>query len=113
MNFDLADEHRMLQELVARFVREQLLPLERDALAREATTGQLTLLSDDQQRLDAVSRELGLWGLDAPTEMGGFDLPVSAMVGVNEELGKTIMPYATPSRQSPFPNPARAPIRRP
>jgi acyl-CoA dehydrogenase len=25
--------------------------------------------------------------------MGGFDLPVTAMIGVNEELGKTITPY--------------------
>jgi alkylation response protein AidB-like acyl-CoA dehydrogenase len=96
MNFDLDDEHRMLKELVARFVRDELIPLEPAVLAREASGGQCMLLPEEHQRLDALSRELGLWGLDAPTEMNGFDLPVTAMVGVNEELGKTITPYDLP-----------------
>jgi acyl-CoA dehydrogenase len=96
MNFELDQEHRMLKDLMARFVREQLMPLEAAALAREATTGQLTILEEDRVRLDALSRELGLWGLDAPEEMGGFNLPVTAMVGVNEELGRTIVPYELP-----------------
>jgi alkylation response protein AidB-like acyl-CoA dehydrogenase len=96
MNFELDDEHRMLKDLVSRFVREHLMPLEAAALAREAATGQLTVPDEDRIRLDAVSRELGLWGLDAPAEMGGHELPVTAMVGVNEELGKTVLPYELP-----------------
>jgi alkylation response protein AidB-like acyl-CoA dehydrogenase len=96
MNFELLEEHQMIKDLMARFVREQLIPLEGAAMAREATTGQLTILEEDHLRLDAMSRELGLWGLDAPLEMGGYDLPVTAMVGVNEELGKTIIPYELP-----------------
>lgn len=93
MNFELADEHRMLKELMARFVREQLLPMEPAVLAREVATGQLTLLDEERAQLDALSRELGLWGLDAPEEMGGHDLPVTALVAVHEELGRTIVPY--------------------
>ena len=93
MDFELDEDHRMLKELVARFVGEHLLPLEADALAREAGTGRLTVPEQDRVRLDAISRELGLWGLDAPQEMGGFDLPVTALIGVNEEIGKTILPY--------------------
>lgn len=96
MHFVLDEEHQMLKDLVARFVREQLIPLEPAALAREAEGGQFTLTPQDQDRLDEMSRELGLWGLDAPAEMGGADLPVVAMVGVNEELGKTITPYDLP-----------------
>ena len=96
MDFALDPEHQMLKDLVARFVREHLMPLEAAALAREASTGQLTVLEQDRLRLDAVSRALGLWGLDAPEEMGGFDLPVTAMVGVNEEIGRTIVPYELP-----------------
>ncbi len=96
MNFELDQEHRMLKDLVARFVREQLIPLEPVALAREAAGGQMTLLPEEHARLDSMSQELGLWGLDAPAEMGGSDLPVVAMVGVNEELGKTITPYELP-----------------
>ncbi len=93
MNFELDEEHQMLKDLVARFVREHLLPLEPAALARQAATGQLTLPDDDRARLDKLSKELGLWGLDAPQELGGHDLPVTAMVGVNEEFGKTVIPY--------------------
>ncbi|WP_115665107.1 acyl-CoA dehydrogenase family protein [Cupriavidus taiwanensis] len=96
MNFQLDEEHRMLKDLVARFVREQLIPLEPAVLAREAGGGQHALLPEEHARLDGLSRELGLWGLDAPAEMGGADLPTVAMVGVNEELGKTITPYDLP-----------------
>ncbi|QRY31855.1 acyl-CoA dehydrogenase [Variovorax sp. PDNC026] len=96
MNFELDDEHRMLKELVARFVREELMPLEPAVLAREAESGRLALLPEEHARLDELSRALGLWGLDAPAGMNGSDLPVTAMVGVNEELGKTVTPYELP-----------------
>lgn len=96
MNFKLNEEHQMIKDLVARFVREQLMSLEPSVLEREASTGMLGLRAEEQDRLDALSRQLGLWGLDAPAEMDGHDLPVVAMVGVNEELGKTITPYELP-----------------
>ncbi len=74
MDFALSDEDRMLKDLVARFVREELLPLEPAVLEREAQ-GQGTLLTDEERApLDAKSRELGLWGLDAPEDVGGSDL---------------------------------------
>ena len=74
MDFQLAQEHQMLHELVARFVREHLIPLEAAALARQAQTGQIVLLDEDRTRLDAFSHKLGLWGLDAPEEVGGHNL---------------------------------------
>ena len=96
MGFELAPEHRQLKELVARFVREELMPLEGAVLAREAAGGGLGIPREEQSRLDALARELGLWGLDAPPEAGGSDLPVTAMLGVHEELGRTITPYRFP-----------------
>ena len=96
MNFELDPEHQMLKDIVARFVREELIPLEPALLRREAADGQWELLSQEHEHLNAVSKARGLWGLDAPTEMDGFDLPVVAMVGVNEELGKTVTPYELP-----------------
>lgn len=96
MNFELDQEHQMIKDLVARFVREELIPLEPAVLSREAAGGQLELLAEEQRALDAKSRKLGLWGLDAPVEMGGSDLPNVAMVGVNEEIGQTITPYDLP-----------------
>ncbi len=96
MDFALSDEHRMLKELVARFVQDELMPLEAGVLAREADGKGLGIGPAEQKRLDEVSKSLGLWGLDAPEDIGGVDLPAVAMVGVNEELGKTVTPYTLP-----------------
>ena len=96
MDFALSDEHRMLKELVARFVQDELMPLEPGVLAREADGKGLGIGPAEQKRLDEVSKSLGLWGLDAPEDVGGVDLPAVAMVGVNEELGKTVTPYTLP-----------------
>jgi acyl-CoA dehydrogenase len=96
MDFELAEEHRMLKDLVRHFVEDELMPLEAGVLAREADGHGLGLASDENARLDEVSRTLGLWGLDAPEDIGGADLPMVAMVGVNEELGRTITPYTLP-----------------
>ena len=96
MDFELSEEHRMLKDLVARFVRDELMPLEAQVLAREAAGGGLGLPEAERLRIDERSRELGLWGLDAPEDVGGSDLPSVAMVGVNEELGRTVTPYTFP-----------------
>jgi acyl-CoA dehydrogenase len=96
MDFALSEEQQMLKDLVARFVREQLIPLEPVVLEREACGKGTALTEEERAPLDKLSRELGLWGLDAPEDFGGADLPAVALVGVNEELGKTITPYVFP-----------------
>ena len=96
MNFELPEEHRMLKDLVARFVKDELMPLEAGVLTREADGKGLGLLPEDHVRLDQVSKNLGLWGLDAPEDVGGIDLPNVAMIGVNEEMGRTVTPYTLP-----------------
>ena len=96
MHFELDDEHRMLKELVRRFVDTELMPLEARVLEREAQGQPPGLSVEEAARVDAVSREMGLWGLDAPVDVGGVDLPAVAMVGVNEEMGRTIVPYTLP-----------------
>ncbi|MDH7975383.1 acyl-CoA dehydrogenase family protein [Sphingomonas sp. AR_OL41] len=96
MNFELDDEHRMLKELVRRFVDSELMPLEPRVLEREAAGQSPALTAEEAAQVDAVSRDMGLWGLDAPVDVGGVDLPAVAMVGVNEEIGRTIVPYTLP-----------------
>jgi acyl-CoA dehydrogenase len=96
MEFALTDEHRMLKDLVARFVREELLPLERVVLEREGNGHGTELTPQEIDPLNKKAKELGLWGLDAPEDVGGAELPEVAMVGVLEELGKTVTPYVFP-----------------
>jgi len=92
----LSDEHRMLQELVAKFVDNELMPLEKGVLAREQQGQPINLTPDEEEPLLAKCRELGLWALDAPEEFGGADLPAVALVAVNEELGRTVVPFTFP-----------------
>ena len=90
------EEHRMLQELVAKFVDRDLIPLEKAALAREAAGQPSGLTGEEEEKVLATCKELGLWGLDVPEEYGGANLPYSALVGVYEEQGRTVTPFTFP-----------------
>jgi acyl-CoA dehydrogenase len=96
MDFEIAEEHRMLKDLVANFVRDELMPLEAAVLARDAEGKGLGIGPAEHARLDKVAHELGLFGLDAPEDVGGSDLPMVAMVGVEEEIGRCVTPYTLP-----------------
>ncbi|AIT80572.1 acyl-CoA dehydrogenase family protein [Novosphingobium pentaromativorans] len=96
MNFELNEDFSMLRDLVARFVKEEMLPLEPAVLEREAMTGNAALTTEEEERLRSVSKDMGLWSLDAPEDVGGMALPHVAMVGVNEELGKSAVAFHLP-----------------
>src|SRR5271168_5201515 len=96
MDFELSDEDRMLKDLVHKFVENELMPLEAGMLEREAKGQGFTIGEKEHKRLDKISKELGLWGLDAPQDIGGADLSSVALIGVNEEVGRTITPYTLP-----------------
>src|SRR5918998_1001668 len=93
---ELNEEHRMLRDLVTKFVERELMPLEPAVLAREAGGGKISLTPDEEGPLRAKARELGLWGLDVPEEFGGADLPVLPLMAVEEELGRTLTPFIFP-----------------
>jgi len=94
--FELSEEHRMLQELVQKFVERELMPLEKAVLAREATTGKGGLSHDEEEALLAKCKELGLWGLDVPEEWGGANLPTVAIMAIQEEVGRSCIPFTFP-----------------
>lgn len=96
MRFELDEEHRMLADLVQRFVRDELMPLEGAVLEREASGQGAYLTTEERQRLDQVSKDLGLWSLDAPEDAGGMGMPHVALVAVNEALGSTVATYTLP-----------------
>ncbi len=95
----------MLQDLVAKFIDRDVMPLEKAVLAREMSGQKSALTADEEAPLLAKCRELGLWGLDVPEEFGGANLPTVALIGVYEEQGCTCVPFTLPARQ---PKPAYA-----
>lgn len=92
----IPDEHRILQATVARFVERELMPLEPVVLAREARGEELRLAEEEHAPLLERCRSLGLWALDAPSEIGGADLPTTALALVQEELGRSVTPFSFP-----------------
>ena len=96
MNFELEEEHKMLKDLVEKFVKSEILPLEDAVLARDANGHGAYLTKEEKSHLDKVSQDLGLWSLDAPEELGGMGLPYVALVGVNEWLGYSCAHYTLP-----------------
>ena len=96
MDFELAEEHRMLKDLAERFVKDGLMPLEGAVLKRESEGKGAGLSAAEAEKVDKLSQDMGLWGLDAPADIGGMDLPIVAMIGVNEALGTTCVNYTLP-----------------
>src|SRR5688572_5582414 len=93
----LDDDTRMIQETVAKFVDREMIPIENDVLKAKVNDGGGYGLTEAQhERLRKVSKELGLWGLDAPVELGGQDLPAVTMAAVKEEMARSCVTFTLP-----------------
>ncbi|TWC07035.1 acyl-CoA dehydrogenase [Bradyrhizobium macuxiense] len=91
------EQTAMIRETVARFVDRELIPLEPQYLkSRLPGSDHPELTAEHRKRLRDVSKELGLWGLDAPEDLGGHDLPTRTMAAVHEELGRSCVPFVLP-----------------
>src|SRR5215471_19647754 len=79
MHLEPTEEQRQIVASVRRFVREQILPLEAK-LDPDASE----LPKEDFDRLTAMVREMGFWGLDIPAEYGGagVDLVTRTLMAV-------------------------------
>jgi len=86
----------MLEDLVKRFVRDELMPLEASVLERDAAGEGGYISAEEKAHLDKVSKDMGLWALDAPEDVGGMGLPHVALVGVNIAMGSTVSKYNLP-----------------
>ncbi len=95
MDFAIPEELKMVQASVRKFVKDELMPLERDILGREGdpTTGRVMLPPEEEQRLFNMVQEMGLWGVSVPEELGGVGLPALGVCLVEEELAKCVVPF--------------------
>jgi len=96
MTIEFAEEERMLLDLVEKFVENELMPLEKAVMEREASGGPHALTDEEEAPLLAKCKELGLWALDAPEEVGGVNLPTPIMLAIEEKLKSTITPFIFP-----------------
>jgi alkylation response protein AidB-like acyl-CoA dehydrogenase len=71
MDLEPTDEQRLIVETVRRFVRDEIVPLEAD-LDPDASE----LEPADRERLVAMTKEMGFYGLDIPVEFGGPDIDI-------------------------------------
>ena len=96
MIFELSEEHRMLRDVVAKFVDNELMPLEKAVIDRDIKGQPIGLTEAELEPLHRKCKEIGLWALDCPEEVGGANLPSVALMGINEEIGRTVVPFTFP-----------------
>jgi acyl-CoA dehydrogenase len=89
MDFELPQEIRILKDTIRRFVDRELIPIEMSAMDGP------DLKPDIRKQLESKTRELGLWLLEVPADLGGQDLSLLAIAVVMEELARTV---ALPAR---------------
>ena len=95
MDFELTEEQKMIRSLAQDFVNEQLKPLERDILGRAADLSDARdyLPPEKEAELVNMVRDMGLWGIGVPEELGGAGLDDIGVCLVEEELAQTIVPF--------------------
>jgi acyl-CoA dehydrogenase len=89
MDFGLPEEIRILKDTLRRFVDQELIPIEMQSMDGP------DLKPDVRKKLESKARELGLWLLEVPAELGGQDLSLLGLAVITEELARTV---ALPAR---------------
>jgi acyl-CoA dehydrogenase len=94
MDFEIPEELKMVQSLVRDFVTDQLKPLERDILGRAAdlSDARMSLPEETEEKLITMAKDMGLWGVGVPEELGGAGLSTLGNCLVEEELAQTVIP---------------------
>jgi acyl-CoA dehydrogenase len=83
MDLQLTDEQKIIVQTVRRFVQEEIVPLEAE-LDPDATE----LPREDHDRLTAMVKEMGFYGVDIPAEYGGPGLPLVTRTLMAEEMSQ-------------------------
>ena len=71
MELSLNSEQQMIVDMVRRFVRDEMIPLEMNL---DPDADQLE--AEDRDRLVGKVKDMGLYGLDIPVDNGGPDIDV-------------------------------------
>ena len=92
MDLTLTQEEREIREWVRTFVRNEILPLEQDVLARERRN-EPGLTGAELASLQHKARAAGFFGVHTPEEYGGMGLGAVMNALVEVELGRSFVPF--------------------
>ena len=107
MNFHLSAEEETLREMVAEFIRTELLPLEAEfayapdifegsrwkSRVKSSTDPEIKRYLEIMEGIERRAEAKGLWHLDVPKAYGGMEVSNVAMIAVTEELEKSSIPF--------------------
>jgi (R)-benzylsuccinyl-CoA dehydrogenase len=94
-----AGETEALRGLMRRFVDDELIPLEHEVMQRGLRYGATVeplIPPDVHARLIQRTRELELFGIDVPKELGGHGYGATVKIVALEELRRSIVPFVLP-----------------
>ncbi|MFA5384609.1 MAG: acyl-CoA dehydrogenase family protein, partial [Eubacteriales bacterium] len=94
MDFTIPDEFVMLKKMVRKFTENEIMPLEMTVIEREAERGfeaKTSIPPEEEKKILAKAKDLGLWGIDVPEEHGGQGLGMLAKLLVEEEMARSIV----------------------
>ena len=81
--YPLSEHDRAIQDRARRFVDEELIPWEQHA---EEHGGEIP--KDEHHRHEQLARDLGLSGMNLPTDLGGGGFTMLQQVLVSEQIGR-------------------------
>ncbi|MEU4807541.1 acyl-CoA dehydrogenase family protein [Actinosynnema sp. NPDC023587] len=92
MDFALDEEQREIRDWVRTFVRKEIVPLEPEVLRRERA-GEPGLRRDELTGLQDKAKAAGFFGVLTPREYGGMGLGAVMTALVEQELGRSFVPF--------------------
>jgi alkylation response protein AidB-like acyl-CoA dehydrogenase len=95
MRFELSDEHKMLREVVREFRENEIEPL---VESMDPASSHPPI--QEQEALREKAKEVGLWGVGLPEELGGEGMGALGRAIITEEMSKHRMGIYSPFLES-------------
>jgi acyl-CoA dehydrogenase len=98
MDLKLTEEEKLIKETAAQFVDKELIPREGAYLKQEApflppgAPAKRELDSQARNQLIEKARQIGLWSLELPENLGGSAMSAVARTLIHREFGRSILP---------------------
>ncbi len=93
MDFAIPEELQALQQLSRRFVKDEMMSLEKDVLSGKLLVDGVDLPEETYRHLLKRAKEIGLWICDVPETFGGGGVGAFGSILVEEERAKSLTPF--------------------